>query len=84
MSLLRKKLKQQNLLRSNLSSTVVLSVDGEDDEWEADDIIYVSYRRPEIVKDIFDNENDELPEHIRWKLFLARQLALAKYREAHG
>jgi hypothetical protein len=47
---------------------------------------HVAYRRPELVQDtcFIDNDDEELPEHIRWKLFLARQIALAKYREAHG
>jgi hypothetical protein len=46
---------------------------------------HVAYRRPELVRNskiVIDDE--ELSEHIRWRLFLARQLALAKYREAHG
>jgi hypothetical protein len=45
-------------------------------------VFHVSYRRPELVQDskVVDDD-DELPEHIRWKLFLARQLALAKFRE---
>ena len=45
--------------------------------------LHVSYRRPELVQDTkIVNDDEELPEHIRWKLFLVRQLALAKYREA--
>ena len=28
--------------------------------------------------------SEDLPKDIRWKLFLARQVALAKYREVHG
>ena len=29
-------------------------------------------------------EDDDLSEHVKFRLWLARQLALAKYREAHG
>jgi hypothetical protein len=47
--------------------------------------LHVAYRRPELVQDAkIVDDDDELPEHIRWRLFLARQIALAKYREAHG
>jgi len=46
--------------------------------------LHVAYRRPELVQDIELVSNDEeLSERIRWRLFLARQLALAKYKEAH-
>ena len=37
-----------------------------------------AYRRRDLNKIEHD---DALPEHIRWKLFLARQMALLKYRE---
>ena len=29
-------------------------------------------------------EEDELSDHVKFRLWLARQMALAKYREAHG
>jgi hypothetical protein len=78
-SQLRKTTKKQNLLRSNPATPILLTLDTEEDEWEADDIIYVGYRRPELVKDnVID---DDLSEEIKWRLFLARQLALLKYKE---
>jgi hypothetical protein len=50
-----------------------------------DEDVYVGYRRPEVSKDLKVYEPDEdLPEDIKWKLFLARQVALMKYREIHG
>jgi hypothetical protein len=53
-----------------------------DDELNEEIELHVSYRRPELVQDAeIVDDDEELPEHIRWKLFLARQLALAKYRE---
>jgi hypothetical protein len=54
-------------------------LDGIDDEG-----IYVSYRRPELVKNKYYEPDDDLPEDIQWKLFLARQVAMMKYRELHG
>jgi hypothetical protein len=72
-----KSLLTQLQLRSDLE-------DGEDCFCE-ELALHVSYRRPELVQDSKIVDDDEkLPEHIRWKLFLARQLALVKYREAHG
>ena len=45
-----------------------------------DEDIYVQYRRPEIQdKDALDDE--ELSDYVKFRLFLARQLALAKFRE---
>ena len=76
-----KSLLTQLQLRSNFQVN-----DGDDDDSYDDIDIYVAYRRPEIVQgraQIIDDDED-LPEHIQWKLFLIRQLALAKYRETHG
>jgi hypothetical protein len=70
-----KSLLTQLQLRSDLEDS--------DDELNEEIELHVSYRRPELVHEnklIYDDD-EELPEHIRWKLFLARQLALAKYRE---
>jgi hypothetical protein len=73
-----KSLLTQLQLRSDLEDS--------DDELNEEIDFHISYRRPELVHDdkIVYNDDEELPEHIRWKLFLARQLALAKYREARG
>ena len=59
---------------------------GNDDGFLVDDEdVLVGYRRQEIVKDTKIYEPDEdLPKDIEWKLFLARQAALLKYREVHG
>ena len=75
----RKTTKKQNLLRSNLAVPVTLFVNDEELEWEADDFIYVGYRRPELI-----DCNDDLSDYIKWKLFLARQKALLKYKEVWG
>ena len=61
------------------------------DDWgdgflDVDDII-TSYRREDLQKihtDSTDNNPEGLSEYIQWRLFLARQLALMKYREVHG
>ena len=83
MSLLRKTTRsQQNLLRSNFSRVIVLNLEDEDWEIYVTEGIHRGYNRPRIEDNLL--EEDELPEYIRWRLFLARQLALLKYRQARG
>ena len=56
-------------------------VDDWDDNFvEVDDII-TSYRRRDISK--IEHE-DGISDRVRWRLFLARQLALIKYRQIHS
>jgi len=53
---------------------------------DVDDII-TTYRREDLQKiktDPTDKNPEGLSEEIRWQLFLARQMALLKYREIHG
>ena len=87
MSLLRKTLKQ-NLLRSNLAVPIVLQLsDDEEGEWEADDYIYVGYRREDFFKVTTEPTKDNpegLSDDIKWKLFLARQTALIAYKQKWG
>ena len=59
-------------------------LNGDDPEGINDEEIYIGYRRPELVKDTTYTEEDELPEYVRWRLFLARQLAIMKYQQIHG
>ena len=69
-------LHQQQPLASDLE-------DSDDDGYDDVDI-HVTYRRPEIVHDKTKLDNDDLNEHIKFRLWLARQLALAKYQEKWG
>lgn len=79
------RIKKPKLLRSNPIRFSLLNLqDSNDDIVIGDEDLYVGYRRPEVVKDSLQVDDDELPEHIRWKLFLARQVALLKYKEAHS
>ena len=53
---------------------------------EVDDII-TAYRREDLQRiktEPTDKNPEGLSEEIQWRLFLARQLALMKYRELHG
>jgi hypothetical protein len=77
----RSKQRLLSQLRSNPSS-----LEDNDDPCGADELdLQVGYRRPEVLKlDPIVSDDDDLSEDIRWKLFLIRQLALAKYRESKG
>lgn len=85
--LLKQRIKKPKLLRSNplRKSLIISGVDPSDLDGIDDEDVYVSYRRPELVKSqrIYAPD-EELPEDIKWKLFLARQAAMMKYREIHG
>ena len=87
MSLLKQRplFPKPKLLRSNPTRKALL-LQGNDDGFLIDDEdTLVANRRQEIVKDVKIYAPDEdLPKEIEWKLFLARQLALLKYREVHG
>ncbi len=87
MSLLKRPtIKKPKLLRSNPHRFTSTRLQGLDPCYAVDDEdIYVSYRRPELVKDAkVYGPDEELPKDIEWKLFLARTAALLKYRDAHG
>ena len=64
----------------------VFADDRDEDFLEFDDII-TTYRREDLQKIHTDTTADNpegLSEYIQWRLFLARQMALMKYREVHG
>ena len=79
-----KRIAKPKLFRSNpyrLSHFAL--IDDQDDIFIADDDLATGYRRRDLGK-IEQQEEAPLPEHIRWRLFLARQLAMLKYREIHS
>jgi hypothetical protein len=81
------RIRKPKLLRSNplrLSLIKLSDLEPSDIVIEDEDI-YVGYRRPGLVpeKKLYAPD-EELPDHIKWRLFLARQVALMKYREVRG
>ncbi len=80
MSLLKKtKRNQLNLLRNNLED-----IDDSKDLILDHDLL-ISYRRPNVIKNkIFDEEDYELSDYVKLRLFLARAIALQKYEEIWG
>ena len=76
MSLLRKT-KRKSQPRSN-------PLDLDDSDFEVnDDITFGRNRRSAVFGRVVD-EDLELSDHVKRRLWLARQLALAKYREVWG
>ena len=79
-----KRIARPKLFRSNPHRVAHFAlIDDQDDIFIADDDLATGYRRRDLGK-IEEQEEAPLPEHIRWRLFLARQMALLKYREIHS
>lgn len=74
------------VFRSNpLRKSQILSGTDPYNAVDDEDYIFARNRNKIEVKKFNSSGNDEeLSEHVRWRLFLARQLALLKYREVHG
>lgn len=76
----RVKIQKPKLFVGNPHKVTVFADDYDDDFLEFDDLI-TSYRRRDLNK--IEHE-DGISDKIRWRLFLARQLAMLKYKEVHG
>ncbi len=75
MSLLRKTTRKSQL-RSNPNGL-------DDSEFEVnDEITFGRNRQSERFGKVI--EDDDLSDRVKFRLWLARQIALAKYREVHG
>jgi hypothetical protein len=80
------RINKPKLFVGNPHKITVFADDWEDDFFEVDDII-TTYRREDLQKihtDVTADNPEGLSEYIQWRLFLARQMALMKYREVHG
>jgi hypothetical protein len=73
-SLLRKTTRKTQP-RSNLGGL-------EEGEYEVDDEL--TFGRNRQAQQFGKVVDEELSDHVKFRLWLARQLALAKYRKAHG
>ena len=74
------KLQKPKLFVGNPHKVAIFADDYDTDFIEVDDII-TSYRRRDLNK--IEHE-DGISDYVRWRLFLARQLAMFKYKEVHG
>ena len=69
------------ILRGNPHRVTHIIIDDWDDDFVDDEGIITPYRRRDLTK---IEHPDDLPHHVRWRLFLARQLALLKFRAKFG
>jgi hypothetical protein len=77
--LVKTRIPKPKLFRSNPHrKTHFLLIDDNDDVFVQDEDLATGYRRRDLTK--IDHE-DGISEYIQWRLFLARQMALLKYRE---
>ena len=74
------KVPKPKLFTGKPHNNFIFANDWEDDFLEIDDVI-TSYRRRDLNK---IEHLEGLSEHVRWRLFLARQLALLKYKKLHS
>jgi len=58
--------------------------DIDDSDFEFNDQVTFGRNRRSAEFGKLIDEDLELSDHVKFRLWLARQLALAKYREAHG
>ena len=73
--------KHKRIVKSKVQRPVIpFGMEDVDYIVQADDLA-TGYRRRDLNK--IEHE-DDISERVRWRLFLARQLALLKYKEIHG
>ena len=81
-ALVRARIPKPKLFRTNPHRKAhFLLIDDNTDVFVQDEDLATGYRRRDLNK--IDHE-DGISEYVRWRLFLARQLALLKYREIHS
>ena len=78
------RVKTKRIIKSkvvNLKVHRFLAIDDDDNIFVQEEDLATGYRRRDLTK--IEHE-DGVSEKVRWKLFLARQLALLKYREINS
>lgn len=81
-ALVKSRIPKPKLFRNNpYRKTHFLLIDDDNDIDIQDEDLATGRRRRDLTK---IEHPDGISEQMRWKLFLARQLALMKYREIHG
>ena len=73
--------KHKRIVKSKVQRAIPFGMDDTDDDIVQNDDLATGYRRRDLTK---IEHPDGISEHVRWRLFLARQLALFKYREING
>jgi hypothetical protein len=73
--------KHKKIVKSKVHRAIPFGMDDSDDDFVQNDDVATGYRRRDLNK---IEHPDGISEYVRWRLFLARQLALLKYKEIHG
>jgi len=73
--------KHRRIVKSKVQRVQPFGLDDNDDDIVQNDDLATGYRRRDLNK--IEHE-DDVSEYVRWRLFLARQLALMRYREING
>lgn len=79
--LAKSRIPKPKLFRSNPHRVSHFISDPDNDVLVQDEDLATGYRRRDLTK--IEHE-DGISEKVRWRLFLARQLALLKYRQTFG
>jgi hypothetical protein len=81
-ALAKARIPKPKLFRSNpYRKAHFLLIDDNNDVFVQDDDLATGYRRRNLNK---VEHEDGISDRVRWRLFLARQLALLKYKEIHA
>jgi hypothetical protein len=70
--------KYKRIVKSKVQRAISFGLDDDDDDVVQNDDLATGYRRRDLNK--IEHE-DGISDYVRWRLFLARQLAMFKYRE---
>jgi hypothetical protein len=73
--------KHKRIVKSKVQRAQPFGLDDSDDDVVQNDDLATGYRRRDLNK--IEHE-DGVSEYVRWRLFLARQLAMMKYREINS
>ena len=73
--------KHRRIVKSKVQRVRLFGLDDNDDDVVQNDDLATGYRRRDLTK--IEHE-DGISEYVRWRLFLARQLAMMKYREINS
>jgi hypothetical protein len=73
--------KHRRVVKSKVQRAIPFGMDDTDDDVAENDDLATGYRRRDLTK---IEHPDGISEQVRWRLFLARQLAMLKYREINS
>ena len=73
--------KHKRIVKSKIQRAIPFGIDDDNDDVVQNDDLQTGYRRRDLTK--IEHE-DGISDRVRWRLFLARQLAMLKYREING